>query len=193
MTITSDAPADTTMMRIVHDALRRDLARASATLARPERASGEQRRAIGAHLTWMMRFLHAHHASEDDGLYPLVRERAGAAAEMVDVLDRMARQHEAIAPAVAAVETAAMALAADGSDDATQQMRPRSTRSPPCSSRTCDRRRTRPCPSRARLITAAEWQATREAAQPRRRSRCPSSGSRVTGSSTAPATPTAPP
>ena len=39
MTITSDAPADTTMMRIVHDALRRDLARASATLARPERAS----------------------------------------------------------------------------------------------------------------------------------------------------------
>ena len=29
MTITSDAPADTTMMRIVHDALRRDLARAS--------------------------------------------------------------------------------------------------------------------------------------------------------------------
>ena len=62
MTITSDAPADTTMMRIVHDALRRDLARASCDARRPERASAEQRRAIGAHLTWMMRFLHAHHA-----------------------------------------------------------------------------------------------------------------------------------
>ncbi len=120
MTTTSDAPADTTMMRIVHDALRRDLARASSTLATPERVSGHQRRAIGAHLVWMMRFLHAHHAAEDDGLYPLVRRRAGASAEIVDVLDRMARSHEAIMPAAAAVEASALALAADGSDEATR-------------------------------------------------------------------------
>ena len=89
MTTATDAPADTTMMRIVHDALRRDLARASAVLTEPRRASRDQRRAIGAHLTWMMRFLHAHHASEDDGLYPLVRERAGADAAVREVLDRM--------------------------------------------------------------------------------------------------------
>ena len=159
MTITSDAPADTTMMRIVHDALRRDLARASSTLARPERTSGEQRRAIGAHLAWMMRFLHAHHASEDDGLYPLVRERAGAAAEMVDVLDRMARHHEAIAPAVAEVETAAMALAADGSDDATQQTRAALDALAAVLLPHLREEEDDAMPITARLITAAEWQA----------------------------------
>ena len=35
MAATSDAPADTTMMRIVHDALRRDLAGPASALDRP--------------------------------------------------------------------------------------------------------------------------------------------------------------
>src|SRR5687768_2682949 len=109
------------MMRIVHDALRRDLARASAVLTEPGKASGEQRRAIGAHLTWMMRFLHAHHASENDGIYLLVRERAGSDVAVREVLDRMARGHEAVATAIAQVEAAAAALVADGSDDAVRR------------------------------------------------------------------------
>lgn len=117
MATASDTPADTTMMRIVHDALRRDLARASAALE-PGRAGGDQRRAIGAHLTWMMRFLHAHHASEDNGLYPLVRERVGTASDAREVLDRMRRDHEAVATAITQVDEAATALGADGSDDA---------------------------------------------------------------------------
>ena len=159
MTITSDAPADTTMMRIVHDALRRDLARASFTLARPEHTSGAQRRAIGAHLEWMMRFLHAHHASEDEGLYQLVRERAGSAADVLDVLDRMARDHEAIAPAMAAVETAAIALAADGSDDATQQMRAALDALTAVLLPHLRAEEDEAMPITTRLITAAEWQA----------------------------------
>ncbi len=59
--------------------------------------------------------------SEDDGLYPLVRERAGAAADVREVLDRMSRSHDAIATAIDQVEAAAAALAADGSDDAAQR------------------------------------------------------------------------
>lgn len=121
MTIASDAPAETAMMRIVHDALRRDFARARATLAAPRSASRAQRQAIGAHLSWMIGFLHAHHAAEDNGLYPLVRERAGDAADALEVLDRMATEHEAIATRAAAVEAVAAALAADPSDDATQR------------------------------------------------------------------------
>lgn len=121
MTIASDAPADTTMMRIVHDALRRDLGRARAALARPELTSPAQRRAIGAHLNWMMAFLHAHHASEENGLYPLVRERARNKVEALEVLDRMATEHDAIARRAAAVQASTTALAADPSDDATQQ------------------------------------------------------------------------
>ena len=121
MAAAPDTPADTTMMRIVHDALRRDLDRAHAVLSQPERADTAQRRAVGAHLTWMMRFLHAHHASEDDGLYPFVRDRAAGAVDVCEVLDRMASGHDAIAPAIAQVEVTAAALAADGSEDTAQQ------------------------------------------------------------------------
>lgn len=117
METATDSPTDTAMMRIVHDALRRDLARAHDVLSQPGARSG-QRRAIAAHLTWLMGFLHAHHASEDAGLYPLVRERAGAAAEVHEVLDRMGRGHDLIATAITEVEGAAAALAVDGSDDA---------------------------------------------------------------------------
>ena len=64
-----DGPADTRMMGIVHDALRRDLARARAALAGP--VAPEQRRALAAHVGWMMDFLHEHHRGEDAGLYPI--------------------------------------------------------------------------------------------------------------------------
>ena len=121
MVIEPDGPADPSMMRIVHQALRRDLTRARAVLAGTEADAPEQRRAVGAHLGWVLRFLHAHHASEDAGLYPLVRERCAGDAEALAVLDRMQRGHEAVASASAAVEAAAAAVAADASDIAAQR------------------------------------------------------------------------
>lgn len=159
MTITSDAPADTTMMRIVHDALRRDLARARRVLVQPERTRPAQRRAVGAHLSWMMHFLHAHHASEDDGLYPLVRQRAGGAAEARGVLDRMAREHEAIASAVATVETAAIALAADPGEIATHQTLDALDALATVLLPHLQEEEDDAMPLVSRLITTAEWQA----------------------------------
>ena len=184
MTITSDAPADTTMMRIVHDALRRDLSRASSAIARPDQARGDQRRAIGAHLTWMMHFLHAHHASEDDGLYPLVRQRAGAADGIVEVLDRMARHHEAIAPAAAAVEAAAMALAASGSDDATHQTRDALDALGAVLLPHLQEEEDDAMPITVATDHRSRVAGDREESTTSTRSRCPISGSRVTGSST---------
>lgn len=115
MTSSAVAPADTTMMRIVHNALRRDLRRARTALSATPPPATDQRRAIAGHVSWMMEFLHAHHRSEDDGLYPLVRERDPRAAE---ILDAMAAQHDAIAPEIGAVEAAAATLAEADSDDA---------------------------------------------------------------------------
>jgi hemerythrin-like domain-containing protein len=154
-----DTPADTTMMRIVHDALRRDLARADAVLNEPRHARRDQCRAIGAHLAWMMRFLRAHHASEDDGLYPLVRKRAGAAADVREVLDRMSRSHDAVATAIDQVEAAATALVADGSDDAAQRTLVAldalgAVLLPHLREEEADA-----MPIVSRVITAAEWQA----------------------------------
>jgi iron-sulfur cluster repair protein YtfE (RIC family) len=117
MTMASDAPADTTMMRIVHDAYRRDLARATTVLTDPE-TRAEQRRAIGRHLARMMQALHAHHTSEDEGLYPLARERARTDGDALQVLDRMSAEHEGVAVALGALAAAGETLATEGSEEA---------------------------------------------------------------------------
>jgi len=93
-------PADTRMMGIVHGALRRDLLRTRAAVTTEPYPRGRQRRALGEHVVWMMDFLHAHHTSEDEGLWPLVRERNPAAGALLDSLEA---EHSRIAPAVAAL------------------------------------------------------------------------------------------
>ena len=97
-------PADTSMMRIVHTALRRDLGRARAALAEPPYPDLGQRTALGAHLRWMMGFLHRHHESEDAYLYPMVRAANPSAARLLDEMDA---DHDAIQPAMATVSRAA--------------------------------------------------------------------------------------
>ena len=111
MAVDDHAPADTSMMRIVHAALRRDLERARNAVTGQPSPDARQRAAIARHLTWMMCFLEAHHRSEDDGLYPVVRARRPDAAA---VLDTMADDHHAVVPAIAQVESAAVAIAAGG-------------------------------------------------------------------------------
>ena len=109
-----NAPADTNMMRVVHDALRRDLERAKAALTREPSPDDRQRSAIAEHLTWLMTFLEAHHRSEDVGLYPVVRERAPGVAAL---LDAMAADHEAVAAEIAAFEKAATTYGECGAHD----------------------------------------------------------------------------
>ncbi|MEV0338061.1 hemerythrin domain-containing protein [Nocardia sp. NPDC050713] len=92
-----ERPADTRVIGIVHSAMRRDLRRARNALSAWPYPFDEQRVAIAEHLLWIMRFLHHHHESEDEYLYPLVRERDPAAAHL---LDRMHADHRAIEIAI---------------------------------------------------------------------------------------------
>jgi hypothetical protein len=110
-----DGPADTRMMAIVHDALKRDLLRTRAVLAAPPPPRGRQRVALGRHVTWMLDFLHAHHSGEDAGLWPLVRRRNPASAEL---LDSMEADHARIAPAADRAAAAALAYTATTDDPA---------------------------------------------------------------------------
>jgi uncharacterized protein YndB with AHSA1/START domain len=103
-------PADTRTMRIVHNALRRDLARAGTVLRTAPYPHPDQRRALAAHLAWMMGFLHHHHGGEDAGLYPLVRAKNP---EAIPLLDRMDADHDAIEPGMAALVAAAEAYGED--------------------------------------------------------------------------------
>lgn len=51
-------------MGIVYSALKRDLLRTRAVLSASPVPAGEQRKALGEHVVWMMEFL--HHTSEDE-------------------------------------------------------------------------------------------------------------------------------
>lgn len=148
-----NAPADTNMMRIVHNALRRDLRRAHTALTSEPPPDERQSRAIATHLQWMMEFLEAHHRSEDAGLYPLVRERDPSTAPL---LDDMARDHEAVARAIRHLAEAT----ADGGErietgpitraieDLNEVLLPH-----------LDREEREAMPAASRTISNAEWQA----------------------------------
>lgn len=97
-------PADTRSMGIVHSALRRDLERTRLVLTGQPHPGPEQRRAVAAHVTWMMHFLHQHHTGEDTGLWPLVRAKNPSAGPLLDQMDG---DHRRIAPAITGLEDAA--------------------------------------------------------------------------------------
>lgn len=113
------APADTAMMGIVHSALRRDLTRTSTALGTLPAPGDDQRKALAAHLAWMMDFLHRHHDSEDAGLWPLVRSVNPSAG---DLLDQMEHDHARIAPAMAAVSAATRGYLDDDSVQARDRL-----------------------------------------------------------------------
>jgi hemerythrin-like domain-containing protein len=115
MRAASDRPADTTMMGVVHDALRRDLARLTVALSETPPPGTRRREALADHVLWMMDFLHHHHETEDVGLWPLVRSRNPDAAAL---LDRMDAEHAGIAAGIHAVVSAAQRYRTDPSEEA---------------------------------------------------------------------------
>jgi hemerythrin-like domain-containing protein len=108
-------PADTRMMGIVHDALKRDLRRARQVVGADPAPGDRQRQALGEHVVWMMEFLHRHHSAEDAGLWPAVLARnPGAAALLASLED----DHARIAPAAAEASAAGTAYATSSTESA---------------------------------------------------------------------------
>ena len=114
-TTSTRQPADTRMMGIVHEALKRDLRRTRQVVGSDPAPQDRQREALGRHVTWMMQFLHAHHTSEDVGLWPAVRARNPGAGPLLDSLEA---DHARIAPAAEALTAAATAYTASSSETA---------------------------------------------------------------------------
>src|SRR5262249_34794299 len=97
-------PADTSTMRIVHTALRRDLAHAQTALTEPPYPDRAQRAALSAHLRWLLGFLHKHHEAEEASLHRRVRAANPGAATLPG---GRAADHNAIQTAMTAAERAA--------------------------------------------------------------------------------------
>lgn len=114
MTMTTAEAADTRIMAIVHNSLKRDLRRVRAALTGDPAPAGRQRRALGEHVEWLMDFLHEHHTAEDEGLWPLVRERNPA---LGDLLDSLEADHQRIAPAIGPLVLAAREYARTTGDE----------------------------------------------------------------------------
>lgn len=104
-------PADTTMMGVVHDAYRRDLERTRQALSTEPYPDDQRRKAIAAHVQWMMEMLHAHHTGEDNGLWPMVLQKNPDAARILEVMDA---DHHRIAPAMEELTSAATRYGTDG-------------------------------------------------------------------------------
>ena len=156
MTKLLDAPADTRMMHIVHQALRRDLQRAQLALVATPPPSNERQRAIAGHVTWMMSFLRGHHRAEDDGLYPLVRQRDPAAAAL---LDAMHSDHDEVDRLITRVEEAAGVCARDDDVGGVEQLVAALDRLSQDLLPHLQREEDEMMPIVSSVVTAAEWRA----------------------------------
>ena len=100
--MTTTSRADVTMMYLIHDAIRRDLDRLEDGLHQlASMHAGPRRRALVGALerTWadLDDYLHEHHATEDELLWPMLRRHCPLTGELLDELEG---QHAALTPLV---------------------------------------------------------------------------------------------
>ena len=93
--------ADLTLLRLIHAALRRDMAWLSSALVAG--IDGSEMRAFRVRWMSFAEQLHDHHVAEDRLVWPVLERRADGAADAV--LREMATEHAAIDPALEEVAT----------------------------------------------------------------------------------------
>lgn len=96
---------DMTMMLAIHDALRRDLV----SIAKAATLAGDDPKRLHAtNFGWGLfkQFLTLHHTSEDDFLWPRMRELVVGSTEDLELLDAMEAEHGRITPLFDAMEAA---------------------------------------------------------------------------------------
>ena len=94
-----------TMMFVMHDALRRELERIARLTARTD---DDPKHILRTAAGWEMfkSYLHAHHTSEDELLWPPLRKALADDSDGVALLDAMEAEHAAIDPLHDAIDAA---------------------------------------------------------------------------------------
>jgi iron-sulfur cluster repair protein YtfE (RIC family) len=96
---------DMTWMYAVHAALRRELERIARVTARPD---DDPRQVLRTAAGWEMfkSYLQVHHTTEDDMLWPPMRQALADDSDGIALLDSMEEEHSAIDPLLAAIDAA---------------------------------------------------------------------------------------
>ncbi|NAS25713.1 hypothetical protein GT755_29020 [Herbidospora sp. NEAU-GS84] len=85
-------PLDMSNMYLAHYGFRRDLGRLLTAVGRVRTEDRARVSALREHFDWVLYALHHHHTSEDEFIWPRLRERAP---EAIDVIDALEAEHEA--------------------------------------------------------------------------------------------------
>lgn len=94
--------ARTEEMAVIHRIFRRGFPEIARLVRRTPPSATARAGAIAAHLDFLLNGLHNHHTGEDENIWPLLLERAAPQAELID---RMEKQHAAVAERSARVRT----------------------------------------------------------------------------------------
>jgi hemerythrin-like domain-containing protein len=143
----------------MHHAFRRDLAAfARAVPATPveDRATWQ---ALQHRWTRFAEVLHHHHTGEDNGLWPLLHERAAAAGDLAarEVLDAMEAEHELIDPLLEACAAGLASMAAGGTADQRAALAASTAATRDCLGRHLEHEETEALALVQRYLTQADW------------------------------------
>jgi len=96
---------DMTMMYAMHDALRRELGQIARVTARTD---DDPKHILRTAARWEMfkSYLHVHHTTEDDMMWPQMRKALADDSDGLALLDAMEAEHAAIDPLLAAIDAA---------------------------------------------------------------------------------------
>jgi len=112
MSVDDQMLTDTSDMLAVHNAFKRAFGDAPSQLALVGDGDAQRARYLADYLSEVLWLLHAHHAGEDELLYPLLSERAP---EERELFSRMEAQHAALISSLQTAEDAAERFGKSGS------------------------------------------------------------------------------
>jgi hemerythrin-like domain-containing protein len=111
--VTADTPiTDTSDMAYVHEAFRRGFGDARSQLSFIDDGDADRAAHFADYIRELLWFLHAHHAGEDELLYPLLVERVP---EEADLFAKMDAQHSSVESSLQAADAAAATYRDSGS------------------------------------------------------------------------------
>lgn len=149
-------PVDASMMYVMHHAFRRDLTAFCAAAHATPLHDRRTWQALAARWELFAEVLHHHHTGEDNGLWPLLMERADAQEQQV--LEAMEAEHEQIDPLLEACRSGFARLSTHADADARGALAVRLTAARECLGRHLRHEETEAMALVQQYLTQQEWE-----------------------------------